>query len=264
MAKFSTHEVHHVPPERDRKASARSDSPEFNVSTKTGPNESLLVGFSSFGLAGLTAVDYLIDQLELVETGHITADRFPSITPFEQGVPRHPMRLFSREDLDVTILIGELFVPGFASEALSEAVLEWTESHSVRDIAVLSGIPIVHGPEEHRTYYVATDDYRKRRLADTDVSPMGSGFLDGVNATLVEQGLDSPLGVGIYITPVHQQTPDVDAAIRLVETINDVYDLAVDSGPLQEFAAEIQQYYSGLAERMQAREEDIPEDRMYM
>ena len=35
--------------------------------------ETLLAGFSEFGLAGLTAVHYLVDQLDLEETGHITA-----------------------------------------------------------------------------------------------------------------------------------------------------------------------------------------------
>ncbi|MFW5917902.1 MAG: proteasome assembly chaperone family protein [Haloferacaceae archaeon] len=250
---------------RDRHdASERFDGPEFTVSADASTSDSLIVGFSAFGLAGLTAVDYLVDQLDLVQVGHVTAEGLPSITPFEQGVPRHPTRLFSREDLEVTVLVGELFVPAFAGEALSDAILEWTEREGVRDIAVLSGIPIAHGPEEHRTYYVATEDYRERHLTDTEVQPMGSGFLDGANAALVEQGLDSPLGVGVYITAIHQQVPDVDAAIRLVETIADVYGLAVDSGPLQEFAAEVQQYYSGLAERMDARERDVPEDRMYM
>lgn len=251
---------HDRPPEPDERARGL----EFNVSSDPDSSESLLVGFSSFGLAGLTAVDYLVDQLDLVQTGHITAAGLPTITPFEEGVPHHPTRLFSREDLDVTVLVGELFVPVFAGEALSKPVLEWTEGEDVRDIAVLSGIPMAHSHEEHRTYYVATVDYKQRRLSETDIPPMDRGFLDGSNAALVERGMDSSLGVGVYLTPVHQQAPDVEAAIRLVETVSEVYDLAVDSGPLRAFAEEIQQYYSGLAERMAAREEEIPEDRMYM
>lgn len=255
-----------MPPKHDQIAGQgeRLQGPRFSVSAGAETSESLIAGFSSFGLAGLTAADYLVDQLDLVETGHVTAAGLPSITPFEEGVPHHPTRLFSREDLDVTVLMGELFVPPFAGEALSGAILEWTEQQDVRDIAVLSGVPIAHGPDEHRTYYVATEDYKQRRLAETDVAPMGRGFLDGSNAALVEQGMDSSLGVGVYITPVHEQVPDVEASIRLIETVTDVYDLSVDAGPLQAFAAEVQQYYTGLAERMAAREEDVGEDRMYM
>ncbi|WP_101294874.1 proteasome assembly chaperone family protein [Halegenticoccus soli] len=239
-------------------------TPEFHISHESTPSGTLLAGFSSFGLAGLTAVDYLVSRLDLRETGHISVEELPSITPFEGGRPRHHTRLFSRPDLDVTALVGEMFVPASVGKRFSDAVLDWTEANGVREVAILSGVPIPHGPEEHRTYYIATDDYRESRLADADIAPMGRGFLDGTNAALVERGLDSPLGVCVYVTPVHAQVPDVEAAIRLVETVESVYGLGVDAGPLEEFAAEVQQYYGELAERMEARETDVAEDRMYM
>ena len=248
----------------DGSTASGTRGPTFNVSHDAAPQESLLVGFSSFGLAGLTAVDYLVDQLEMDEVGHISATGLPSITPFVEGRPHHPIRLFSRDDLDVTVLEGELLVPPFAGESLSEAILDWTAEHDVHDIAILTGVPMAHDPEEHRTYYVATDDYHDRRLTETDVQPMGQGFLDGFNATLLEQGMDSSLGVGVYITPIHPQPQDVEAAIRLVETISTVYGLSVDAGPLRTFAEEIQKYFTDLAERLEVRPEELPEDRMYM
>lgn len=119
-----------------------------------------------------------------------------------------------------------------------------------------------HSHEEHLTYYVATEDYKRRRLGETEIPPVGRGFLDGSNAALVERGMTSSLGV--YITPVHQQAPDIEAAIRLIETISEVSELDVDSGPLRKFAEEVQHYYSGIVERMKAREEDVPGDRMFM
>ncbi|MFB6155036.1 MAG: proteasome assembly chaperone family protein [Haloferacaceae archaeon] len=237
---------------------------DFTVQHDQEPSEVLLAGFSEWGLAGLTAVDYLVEQLELEQTGHITAEGLPAITPFEEGVPRHHTRLFSRSDLDVTVLVGELFVPVSVSQSFSDAILDWTGNHGVEEVAVLSGIPVAHAPDEHRAYYIATDDYRKHRLVDQSVSPMGRGFLDGTNAALVARGLTSSLGVGVFVTPVHAQVPDVDAAIRLVETVQSVYGLDVDAGPLEAFAEEVRQYYAELANRMEAQEREMPEDRMYM
>lgn len=237
----------------------------FEIRTDREPSATLLAGFSEFGLAGLTAVDFLVDHLDLEETGHVTADQLPAITPFEDGRPRHHTRLFSRPDLDVSVLMGELFVPAWAADPFGRSILDWTEANGVEEVAVLSGVPVPHGPEEHRVFHIATEDYYDERLADADVPGMGRGFLDGVNATLVGQGIDSPLGVGIYVTPVHAQAPDVEAALRLIATVGEVYDLDVDTGPLETFAEEVREYYEELSARLQAAsEEESAPDRMFM
>lgn len=236
----------------------------FHVSDDAAASEVLLVGLSNYGFAGLSAVDYLVDHLDLEEAGHVRAEGLPTITPFENGRPRRPVRLFSRPDLDVTVLAGELYVPPTLGESFAESILGWVESEGVSDIAVLSGVPIPHAPDDHRTYYIATDEYRETRLDEKEVPPMGSGFLDGVNAALLQRGMESPMNAAVYVTPVHSQAPDVEAAIRLVEVVETVYELGIDSGPLKSFADEVKQYYTELAERLEAREVDTHEDRMYM
>lgn len=237
----------------------------FQITHETEPSETLVAGFSQFGLAGLTAVDYLVNHLEMEETGFITTEALPTITPFENGTPRHHSRLFSRGDLDVTVLINELFVPVWAADSFAEAILEWTDANDVMEISVLAGIPIPHGPDEHRVFYVATTDYQAHRLQSVDIPPMGNGFLDGVNASLVGRGMDSSLRTGVFVTPAHAQTPDVEAALRLIEAFETVYGIEIDSGPLETFAREVHQYYQELADRLQTVErEQLPEDRMYM
>ncbi|MFH5799220.1 proteasome assembly chaperone family protein [Haladaptatus sp. CMAA 1911] len=237
----------------------------FEISHSEEPSGTLLAGFSEFGLAGLTAVNYLVDRLDLEETGHVTAEQLPAITPFENGVPRHHTRLFSHPDHDLTVLVGELFVPTWAADPFASAVLDWTEEHSVEEIAVLSGVPVPHGPDEHRVFSIATEDFHEKRLGDTDIPGMGRGFLDGVNATLVARGLDSTLATGVFVTPVHAQTPDVEAAIRLIDAARDVYDLEIDTEPLQDFAEEVGEYYAELAQRVEsAGDGERPDDRMYM
>lgn len=242
-----------------------SGTPSFEITTDTEPSEALLAGFSQFGLAGLTAADYLVDRLGLEKTGHATADTLPTITPFENGRPRHHTRFFSRSDLDITVLVGELYVPQVAARPFSDAILDWMDDNVVGEVAVLSGVPVPHGPDQHKTFYIATDDYRERRLDGTEVPPMGTGFLDGVNAELLSRGIDTHLAAGVYVTPVHAQAPDVEAALRLLDTVTDVYDLDVDTGPLEQFAAEVSQHYEDLAERVErVEEEQKPEDRMYV
>ena len=233
--------------------------------TAESPKDTLIAGFSQFGLAGLTAVDYLVDQLEFEQVGHVSADQLPAITPFEDGQPRHHTRLFAHEEAELMVLVGELSVPAWAAQPFSEAILDWTETNGVEEVAVLHGVPIQHGPDDHRVFHVATADYRDHRLADADVPAMGRGFLDGVNAELMARGMESSLRTGLFVTPVHQQAPDVEAAIRLLDVVGRVYDLEIDTGPLEEFAGEIRNYYEDLADRLSTLEEaEAPHDRMYM
>ena len=242
----------------------RPQTASFEIESKS-PHETVIAGFSQFGLAGLTAVDYLVDHLEFEEVGHVNADQLPAITPFENGRPRRHTRLFSHADHELTVLVGELFVPVWAAKPFTDAVLDWTEAHGVREVTVLHGVPIPHGPDEHRTFYVATDDYREHRLADLDVPAMGRGFLDGINAELVARGMSSALRAGVFVTPVHTQAPDAEAAIRLLDAVERAYGVDIDTGPLEEFAGEIKEYYESLANRLAERvESEVPEDRMYM
>lgn len=244
------------------------ESPQRTAVTVTAretPSETIIAGFSAFGLAGLTAADYLVTQLDLEETGYVTVDALPTITPFVDGTPRHHTRLFSRSDLDVTVLVNELLVPSWGADAFASAILDWSNEHSVEEICLLFGIPVAHQPDEHDVYFVATDDYRANRLADTDLSPMGRGFLEGVNGSLVAHGMDTPLRVGVLITPVHEEVPDVEAAIRLVDTVDHLYGLGIETGELEAFAVEIEEYYRDLAARLEADDAwQEPADRMFM
>lgn len=245
-------------------ATDRSSRPAFEVTHETSPSERLVAGFSSFGLAGLTAVDFLVDQLELAETGYVSTDALPAITPFEDGTPRHHTRLFSRPELDLTVLVNELFVPPWAADPFAEAILEWTDANDVEEITVLSGVPVPHGPEERDAFDVATSDYDRDRLDAAGITAMGGGYLDGVNASLVGRGMDSALRVGIVSTPVHAQVPDVEAALRLVEAVQELYGVDVDTAALEQFAADVERYYRELEKRLEETERaEAPEDRMY-
>ncbi|WP_331233517.1 proteasome assembly chaperone family protein [Natronorarus salvus] len=242
-----------------------SRDPQFSITHDYEPAETLVVGLSGVGLAGLTAVDYLVDHLGMSETGSLSAEGLPAITPFTAGTPRHHTRIYSHDDVPVDVLVGELFVPVWAANAFARSILEWTEAHGTEEVVLLMGIPLAHGPDDHKTFYVATEDYQEHRLFGTEVPAMGTGFLDGVNASLVGQGMDSDLGVCVLVTPVHARTPDADAALRLVSTLESIYGIDVDVAPLEEFAGEIQQHYAQLSERLQqAAVSDVPEDRMYM
>ena len=169
----------------------------------------------------------------------------------------------SGDGLDVTVLVGDLFIPPVAAEAFSTALLDWTAANDVAEVTVLSGVPIPHGPDGHRVFYVASEDYQERRLSSTELPPMTEGFLDGVNASLMQCGLETDLATGILTTPVHSQGPDVEAALRLIEGVRSIYGLDIDTEPLEAFAAEVRNYYEGLSQHLDAAESQDRPDIMF-
>lgn len=240
-------------------------APSFEISHETEPSEILLAGFASYGLAGLTAASFIVDELSLVQTGHITSAQLPPFTPFENGAPRHHSRLFSRDDLNITVLVNDLFIPVWAADAFGKAILGWTDSNEVEEITILSGAPLMHKPEEHDVFFIATTDYQDVNLRNNDIKPVPQGYLNGVNASLMGRGIDSPLRTGLLVTPVHERVPDVEAAIRLVDTVASLYQITIDSAPLQTYASQVEQYYHDLAKKLEAVEEEHQyNDRMYM
>lgn len=242
-----------------------SATPTFDVEFDGATGEVLLAGFAEYGLAGLTAVDYLVEQLGLEPQGHVRARGLPSITPFEAGTPRHHSRLFTSPDSDVIVLVGELPVPESVAEAFAESLFEWTEGNGIDEIALCSGVPFAHGPDDHKPFYIATESYQHRRLTDTDLTPMHGGYLDGLNGSVMMRGLTTERPTCLFTTPAHAQAPDAEAALRLLDAVVRVYDLELDTEPLETFASEVSKYYAELAQRVERTgDEQYPDDRMYM
>ena len=254
---------------------AREPSFEVALTEDTEPGEKLLIGMAGVGVAGLTATDYLVTHIETNQIGHVKTENLPDITPFTEGVPRHPIRLYSATDSDVTVLISEVFLPVWVADPLTDALVGWADGHGIEEITVLYGAPFPHSEEEHLVFHVSTEGYRTEHFPEegANIGPLAGGFFDGVIGELMVRSLDNEAPpTGVLITPTHLPGPDFDAALRLLDTLEPVYGIEVDEAELQERAEEMKQYYKELAQRMQALQEEAqaqegqeyPSNRMFM
>lgn len=249
--------------------------PAFEVTGETphDTTSSLVIGLSQLGMAGITAVDYIVKQFPHEEIGHIIPDELPAITPFQDGSPRHHTRIYNLLDEDITVIIGELFIPMWASKAFATSLISWIQSTDIDEILVLHGIPYPHGPEDHQVFYVATDQFEELRLNNSPISPLAGGFLDGTVGEIVTRSLDQDAPpTGVLITPTHPPGPDIDASLKFLDALKLVYDVVIDETELQQASEELKQYYQELDERLQSLSQseqsltsrDFHEDRMFM
>lgn len=240
--------------------------PSFTFEADAPTGKTLLAGFTHPGIAGLSAVDHLVKHLDFERIGHVETRGLPTIAPFEDGRPRHPVRLYAGGG--VTVLVSETFLPLSATEAFTDGLLDWLTDTSLDEVAVLYGIPYPHGPEGHDVSVVATDAYRERRLEGHDIQAATGGFFDGVVGDLLLRGLETGPDVGAFVTASHPPGPDLEAALRLLDTIQEVYGLDVAEEALAAEIERMRQYYAEMAERLAAIEgetsREFSEDRMYM
>lgn len=252
-----------------------ASDPAFDVRVPADqrPGSTLVIGLSNLGMAGLTAVDYLVRHLETEPIGAVVPDGLPAIAPFEAGTPRHHTRLYDVPESPLAVLVGELFVPPVVAQPFVQAVMDWAAAAGVEEMALLHGVPYPHGEHEHSVFYVATPGYREQHFAASELAPLAGGVLDGAAGELITRALDDDaLEVGVYVTPTHPPGPDVDAALRLIDALEGHYDVEVDEADLQALSEQLRKHYTELADRMEAlgqadasvASRDFPEDRMYM
>jgi uncharacterized protein len=224
-------------------------------------------------MVGLTAVDYLVTHAETSQIGHVRAHGLPDVTPFADGVPRHPTRLYDVAGVDATVLLSEVFLPVGAAEPFVDGLLSFVEEAGIEEVTVVYGVPFPHGPDEHAVFSVATDRYRERTLADTGITPLRGGFFDGLVGEVVARGLDEDgPAVGVLVTPSHPPGPDLDAAILVLDAVETLFGVEVDEAELRSRADEIRRQYLELADRIQSLGDadlplsarEYPEDRMFM
>lgn len=245
--------------------------PTFEVRTDEGVDvgETLVVGVADVGVAGLTAVDYLTNHVETEQIGYVQTRNVPDLTPFSEGKPRHPMRLYDATGTDVTMFVSEVYLPVWAADTMTDSLFAWASDNGVEEILVLFGVSVPHQESEHVVFHVGTEPFRER-MADTGIDPLPGGFFEGTVGELVTRGLETNApAVGVLVTPAHFPGPDLDGAIRLLDGFETVTDIAVDESELRARSAEMKRYYEDLASRMQSQQEsdqsiEYPEDRMYM
>ncbi|MFC4439692.1 MULTISPECIES: proteasome assembly chaperone family protein [Natrialbaceae] len=246
---------------------------EVAVSSDESLEGTLVVGLSNVGLAGLTAVDHLVHRHEFEQIGHVRARNFPTSTPFKDGTPRQPIRLYAAPEHDCYVLTSETVVPVWTAPTFADAVQNFVASSELEEITVFHGVPVPHGPDEHALFFVATPEYRARRLDDTEIAPLGGGVLDGVPGEFANRSLSGELPpVGTLVTPIHPPGPDFDAALRFLAFLREQYGLAIEDEQLRERSEAMSRYYDELADRIETLGSDglapsdrnLPVDRMFM
>ena len=171
---------------------------------------------------------------------------------FYAGVLKHPFRILYSPTHNLLIGICEVpFQVVSAYNDLSKTICNWALSEDVKakEIVIFQGIPQRGIIEEYPVYYAAEEEMMER-LEKYGVSVLDKGIIVGPEATVLNEALTNRLDAYALFTPV-LEIPTPEGAASILEVLNKIYSLTIDTAPLIEQGKEIKAKMLELAQKAQ-------------
>ncbi|MFW9900740.1 MAG: proteasome assembly chaperone family protein [Candidatus Thorarchaeota archaeon] len=212
-----------------------------------------VLGFAGIGLIGPIVANTLIEQIpDIVEIGFITSEYLPPISVFYAGVLKHPFRLLYSQKHNLIVGICEVpFQIPTAYNDLSKTICNWALSEDVRakEIIIFQGIPQRGIIDEYPVYYAA-EEVMMEHLEKFGITKVEKGIIVGPEATVLNEALTNRLNAFALFTPV-LEIPTPEGAASILEVLNKMYNLTIDTASLIEQGKEIKAKMLELAQKAQ-------------
>lgn len=214
----------------------------------------VICGFVGPGLAGLTAVGYVVDHLGLHEIAHVMSRHIPPSVVFIGGKIRHPFRVYRDDSGKLAVVICEVPIDHSGLYDVSSTLLSWLEKSSPREIVVLDGVPIRELPEERPTFYVA-GEARQAELKSLGFVPAESVLIAGTAGSILSECLDRGVACIALLSQVSVTLIDPGAPLTLIRALNSAYKLNVTTKELEEDVATIHEELNAIAKQYEKVQE---------
>ncbi len=211
----------------------------------------LIEGFPGIGLVGTIASSYLVEKEEMKPVGYVYSEEFPPVTPIHEGKPYFPVRIFKHPSKKIALLMGELIVPNEVIHQLSGKILEFAEEQKLKKIISIGGMATTQKKEEKKGVHgIVSQDNLKNYLKDHDVPLIKEGAAMGVSGQLIAKAAEKDFPTMSLLVESRRNLPDPEAAADLVEKLNELLDIDVDTEELREEAKDIEGKMKKMVKRM--------------
>jgi len=236
----------------------------MNIKTKIGEISTLILACPEPSLAGVVAVEYLIDQLQMEEIGAIKITEMPPVIAVVNGAAKLPHRIFYSRQTGIVAIRQHVPIPPQLYAEFIHRVLDWAEENKVKLVACLSAMPALGEKESDAVYFVTEEglvekfkEYGFVPIREATVTGLEGAYLDAVLdrsidgvlliaesklLTAVKRLVDSGKVaardvIAILNDLVGRTGPDVGAALKLVNAVAKLAETQIDTSKLQEHAS---------------------------
>ena len=193
-------------------------------------NPTIFVGFVGAGLVGTIAIDHMINELDMKEIGFLRSKHLPPSTVFMQGRLRHPFRIYSNNDGSVCAIICEIIISKDGIYNIAMAILDWAEKKGSNEIIVLDGV--ADKKHDGNAFFAAEIDLC-RVMEENDIKMIPQGFITGISGGILNECLIRKIRGITLLVKANESTPDPVAATTIIEAVNRVYEIGINTKNLK-------------------------------
>ncbi len=200
----------------------------------------LVIGFHDVGLVGLIATKHMVETLEMEEIGGLDAPTELPMAPVKDGTVRYPLMIYRKDEWGV--VVPEVPLPPTLLFPVSQAIMDYALRSGVRRIISVTGLA---NPNRLRVKpklrWIVSDfeGLEELEALKREGEPLRDGILYGPTAILLKSSKTRDLRVVALLADPFPEFPDPGAAATVLEGLNKVYGLNVDTKKLLEDAEKI-------------------------
>lgn len=206
----------------------------------------IFAGFVGAGLAGPLAVGYLIEKLRMQEVGFLRSKYLPPSTVFIQGRLRHPFRFYTNKNGTICAVICEVTLKMDGLNSIASTILDWAESKGTKELIILDGV--ASNEHDSKTFCAAEEDLC-RIMSEKGISMISQGFITGIPGSILNECIIRKIRAITLLVKANHTNPDPLAAATLIDSINKVYGLNIDTTDLKKEKEKIGIEFKELSER---------------
>jgi uncharacterized protein len=221
------------------------------IISKDVENATVIEGSPELGLIGNIVGWLLVEELKMEEIGHIESKYFPPLAVLYKGVAIHPFRIYAADNL--VLFLSDFVVPPNVTYDMTNVIVEWMKRNNSKELITLNSIAVRQ--KTNGVAAAANSLEGLKRLGELDLPILPFGNINGLSGTLLTRTMTRDIPASCLFAEVLNQYPDPRAAASVVDVLNRMLNIEVNSEPLLKEAEEIESRLKELAQAVQGEGE---------
>jgi len=216
----------------------------------------VIEAFPSRGYVSTLAANHLIKQMKMELVGYIECDKLDAIAVVHDGKPMHPIRLYRKDGL--AIIFSELIIPFNFTHEFTKAIAVWMAKIKPKSAMFLASIPGVETDKEHEIMAVSTDESMSKKILANKIKMLDEGVLTGISSSLMLKCIEQKIpATAIMVETTY--VPNILASAALLDLLNSLLGLKVDTQELIKAGEEIKTRFESSLEQLKKGQENYQE-----